>query len=67
MPRKAERALSQFFEQNNDDPQKIVKCGLFINSTISLEGVIDWLGKQGYIGSQQPHLGCLTGILLLHF
>ncbi|EJD6045484.1 MULTISPECIES: LacI family DNA-binding transcriptional regulator [Providencia] len=57
-PEKAEKALSRFFEQNNEDPQKIVKCGLFINSTISLEGVIDWLGKKGYIGSRQPHLGC---------
>lgn len=32
--------------------------GLFVNSTISLEGVIRWMSKQGYIGKKQPAMGC---------
>lgn len=57
-PEKAEKALSVFFKQHNNDPQKIAECGLFINSTISLEGVMRWLGHKGYTGLQQPNLGC---------
>ncbi|STV87745.1 ribitol operon repressor [Klebsiella michiganensis] len=32
--------------------------GLFVNSTISLEGVVRWLSQAGLTGSAQPPMGC---------
>lgn len=32
--------------------------GLFVNSTISLEGVVRWLSQAGLTGSGQPPMGC---------
>ena len=32
--------------------------GLFVNSTISLEGVVRWLAQSGKTGSRQPPMGC---------
>ena len=32
--------------------------GLFVNSTISLEGVVRWLSQAGLTGSEQPPMGC---------
>lgn len=32
--------------------------GLFVNSTISLEGVVQWLAAQGLTGEKQPLMGC---------
>ena len=32
--------------------------GLFVNSTISLEGVVRWLAQNGQTGSHQPPMGC---------
>ncbi|MDX7985866.1 LacI family DNA-binding transcriptional regulator [Xenorhabdus sp. 12] len=52
-PEKAETALRKF--PRNDD---IPKCGLFVNSTISLEGVMRWLAETGYTRSHQPVMGC---------
>lgn len=32
--------------------------GLFVNSTISLEGVVRWLAQRGQTGVNQPPMGC---------
>ncbi len=32
--------------------------GLFVNSTISLEGVVRWLAQLGLTGTEQPPMGC---------
>lgn len=32
--------------------------GLFVNSTISLEGVVRWLAQTGQTGANQPPMGC---------
>nr|CDS55543.1 putative DNA-binding transcriptional repressor [Serratia symbiotica] len=32
--------------------------GLFVNSTISLEGVVQWLAARGQTGERQPPMGC---------
>jgi len=32
--------------------------GLFVNSTISLEGVVRWLAQYGQTGQNQPPMGC---------
>ena len=32
--------------------------GIFVNSTISLEGVVRWLSQAGLTGSEQPPMGC---------
>ncbi|PHM36630.1 catabolite control protein A [Xenorhabdus mauleonii] len=52
-PEKAEIALRKF--PRKDD---IPKCGLFVNSTISLEGVMRWLAEAGYTRNHQPVMGC---------
>ncbi|HGV3501644.1 TPA: LacI family DNA-binding transcriptional regulator [Providencia stuartii] len=57
-PEKAEKALSSFIKKRSENLQKIAQGGLFINSTISLEGVMRWLGTQRYTGENQPNLGC---------
>ena len=50
---KAEKALYNFV-----NIQKIEQCGLFVNSTISLEGVMSGLLKMSLIGTRQPVMGC---------
>lgn len=59
-PEKAERALSAYFsyKQSIDNTKKIALCGLFVNSTISLEGVMRWLIQEGYTEKHQPLMGC---------
>lgn len=52
-PEKAEKALQDFARQFPFE-----HCGLFVNSTISLEGVMHWLVSKGYIGEHQPEIGC---------
>nr|WP_314265894.1 LacI family DNA-binding transcriptional regulator [uncultured Moellerella sp.] len=52
-PEKAEKALHNFAKQH-----PIEHCGLFVNSTISLEGVVRWLIHRGYTGKSQPEMGC---------
>lgn len=32
--------------------------GFFVNSTISLEGVVRWLAQRGLTGTGQPPMGC---------
>ncbi|MFP3340707.1 hypothetical protein R0J91_22220, partial [Micrococcus sp. SIMBA_131] len=32
--------------------------GIFVNSTISLEGVVGWLAQRGLTNKKQPPLGC---------
>lgn len=32
--------------------------GFFVNSTISLEGVVRWLAQRGLTGTEQPPMGC---------
>ena len=32
--------------------------GFFVNSTISLEGVVRWLAQLGLTGAEQPPMGC---------
>ena len=36
----------------------IAPSGLFVNSTISLEGVMRWLKRSGLMGPQAPAMGC---------
>lgn len=61
-PEKAERALSIYSSQHSllqkGTPPDIELCGLFVNSTISLEGVMRWLMKEGHTGAHQPPMGC---------
>ncbi len=37
---------------------KTLLQGIFVNSTISLEGVVRWLSQVGLTGSEQPPMGC---------
>lgn len=52
-PHKAELALRTFFSAEEKHTG-----GLFVNSTISLEGVVSWLAQTGYLGHEQPPMGC---------
>ena len=52
-PEKAEKALHDFA-----NIEKVEQCGLFVNSTISLEGVMCGLLKMGLTGTHQPTMGC---------
>jgi len=52
-PQKAELALRTFFSEPRADIG-----GLFVNSTISLEGVVRWLTQAGYRDGNQPPMGC---------
>ncbi|AYM90379.1 MULTISPECIES: LacI family DNA-binding transcriptional regulator [Serratia] len=52
-PDKAELAMKTFIAQGGD-----LQTGLFVNSTISLEGVMRWLVASGYRGDKQPVMGC---------
>lgn len=38
--------------------EKTLLQGIFVNSTISLEGVVRWLSQVGLTGSEQPPMGC---------
>lgn len=52
-PQKAEMALRAFFTAGE-------RCtgGLFVNSTISLEGVVQWLRRAGAEAEPLPPMGC---------
>lgn len=52
-PEKAEVAL-----QNLASLEGALPGGLFVNSTISLEGVMRWLKTSGYFAHQRPAMGC---------
>ncbi len=52
-PEKAELALGEYLAQHQPPWP-----GIFVNSTISLEGVVRWLASQGYEGPAQPPMGC---------
>ncbi|POP50768.1 LacI family transcriptional regulator [Superficieibacter electus] len=52
-PQKAELALHTFFAVPDRNTG-----GLFVNSTISLEGVVRWLTQSAYRGQDQPPMGC---------
>lgn len=52
-PEKAERALSNLVEGDAPIPQ-----GMFVNSTISLEGVLRWIRERKLDGPFEPVLGC---------
>ncbi|KFK97678.1 MULTISPECIES: LacI family DNA-binding transcriptional regulator [unclassified Serratia (in: enterobacteria)] len=52
-PDKAEKVLSDFIAKGGN-----LDTGLFVNSTISLEGVMRWMISAGYRGAKQPVMGC---------
>ncbi|MFC0225102.1 substrate-binding domain-containing protein [Serratia aquatilis] len=52
-PEKAEVSLKDFIAKGGD-----FRTGLFVNSTISLEGVMRWMASSGHIGERQPAIGC---------
>jgi LacI family fructose operon transcriptional repressor len=52
-PDKAERAMQQIEERRGAMPK-----GLFVNSTISLEGVMRWIYRSDHYNDGVPHLGC---------
>ena len=52
-PEKAQLALENYLTHHQP-----TLPGIFVNSTISLEGVVRWLDSQGYTGQQQPPMGC---------
>jgi LacI family fructose operon transcriptional repressor len=52
-PEKAESAMRQLAERTSDLPR-----GMFVNSTISLEGVMRWIRRSGHYAERMPHLGC---------
>ncbi|MCD2182886.1 LacI family DNA-binding transcriptional regulator [Rhizobium sp. GN54] len=52
-PEKAESAMRQLAERTGDLPR-----GMFVNSTISLEGVMRWIRRSGHYADRVPQLGC---------
>lgn len=52
-PEKAERALDTFLASASRFP-----AGLFVNSTITLEGVVRWLRTHRRPGTAEPRIGC---------
>ena len=52
-PEKSENAL-RVYQQQGERPI----AGLFVNSTISLEGVMRWMSAAGYSGKNQLAMGC---------
>lgn len=52
-PEKAENAMKQLAERKNPLPR-----GMFVNSTISLEGVMRWIRRSGHYADRVPQLGC---------
>lgn len=52
-PEKAETAMRQLAEKTGTLPR-----GMFVNSTISLEGVMRWIRRSGHYTDRMPMLGC---------
>lgn len=52
-PDKAENAMTQLAERASNLPR-----GMFVNSTISLEGVMHWIRRSGHYADRVPQLGC---------
>jgi LacI family fructose operon transcriptional repressor len=52
-PDKAQAALRELMNRGEALPR-----GLFVNSTISLEGVMRWMTETGHYGDKQPVMGC---------
>ncbi len=52
-PEKAESAMQRLAEKTSRMPH-----GMFVNSTISLEGVMRWIRRSGHYANGVPHLGC---------
>ena len=52
-PEKAENAMKLLAERKNPLPR-----GMFVNSTISLEGVMRWIRRSGHYADRVPQLGC---------
>jgi LacI family fructose operon transcriptional repressor len=52
-PEKAEASLESLARTEGALPQ-----GMFVNSTISLEGVMRWIKRSGHYGAQSPVIGC---------
>ncbi len=52
-PEKAENAMNQLAERTSNLPR-----GMFVNSTISLEGVMHWIRRSGHYADGMPQLGC---------
>lgn len=52
-PEKAEQSLKALAERIGSLPH-----GMFVNSTISLEGVIRWIRRSGHYGERKPQIGC---------
>lgn len=52
-PEKAQQALANYLIHH-----QAPLPGIFVNSSISMEGVVRWLDSQGYTGQQQPPMGC---------
>ncbi|OLP62049.1 LacI family transcriptional regulator [Xaviernesmea oryzae] len=52
-PEKAEAALEARWASGSAMPG-----GMFVNSTISLEGVVHWIKRSGHYGQDMPVMGC---------
>lgn len=52
-PEKAAQALSDMAEREGSVPR-----GMFVNSTISLEGVMRWIKTSAHFEREQPIIGC---------
>ncbi|WP_082170792.1 LacI family DNA-binding transcriptional regulator [Yersinia pekkanenii] len=52
-PEKSENALIKYSAQHHNNI-----AGLFVNSTISLEGVMRWISTSDYTGEKQLAMGC---------
>lgn len=52
-PDKAQQAMADYLTHHYPPLP-----GIFVNSTIPLEGVVRWLDSQGYTSHQQPPMGC---------
>ncbi|EUM08108.1 hypothetical protein L465_03640 [Enterobacter sp. BIDMC 29] len=51
-------SLSNITLEDAFDNSEIHLPGIFVNSTISLEGVVGWLAQRGLTNKKQPPLGC---------
>lgn len=52
-PERAAEGLTLLAARHHDLPP-----ALFVNSTIALEGVVQWLKTSRYFGASSPHIGC---------
>lgn len=52
-PQKAEATLEKISSEESELPR-----GMFVNSTISLEGVVGWIKRSGHYNGQSPVIGC---------